>query len=351
MLKNKIHSFLMYSIALVRRRIVVAAVLCAVIAGIGGWVFFLARAQTQAGDGTTEAVVFSIAPGENVFAVAGALYGRGIISSPAFFVAYAYADGLANHFQAGTYRIDPALSMGALAHLFVQGPPEISVLIPPGATLKEIDALLARDGIVSAGTLIGVSPGQLVGEFPFLAGAKTLEGFLMPDTYAFYLNEDPRLVARTMVQNFANQTSGLFGSSSAQTVARWVTVASLLEKEVITDRDKALVAGVINNRLADGMPLQIDASVLYGACGGVFVGCPTISAADIAGDTPYNTYRLRGLPPTPISNPSLSSLRAAVHPIASRYLYYLSDPKTGATVFSVTLAQHARNRQAYLGIH
>jgi UPF0755 protein len=124
-----------------------------------------------------------------------------------------------------------------------------------------------------------------------------------------------------------------------------------LEKEVVTDRDKALVAGVINNRLADDMPLQIDASVLYGACDGVFVGCPAISIADIAHNTPYNTYRVYGLPPTPISNPTLSSLQAAVHPIANQYLYYLSDPKTGATVFSTTLAQHARNRETYLGIH
>ncbi len=338
--------------AQVRRYRAVLAVLAIVIAaGIGGWVFFLARAQTQTVDGSVAPVVFSIAPGENVFSVAGALYARGVISSPAFFVAYAYAEGLANHLQAGTYRLTAPLSTGALAHLFADGPPEISVLVPPGATIREIDALLARDGIISAGALVALSPGSFVGEFPFLAGAKTLEGFLMPDTYAFYLNEDPRLVAQTMVKNFADQTGGLFGSASSQAIARWVTIASLLEKEVITDRDKALVAGVIANRLADGMPLQIDASVLYGACQGVFVGCPAISAADIAQDTPYNTYRLRGLPPTPISNPSLSSLRAAVHPIANQYLYYLSDPKTGATVFSVTLAQHARNRQTYLGVH
>ncbi len=328
--------------------LVAACVLVIVV--VGGTVLFI-RAQTRLVGNTSEAAVFTVAPGENVFTIADALYARGIIASPTFFVVYAYAQGLANHFQAGTYRIGPSPSLESLARLFVQGPPEVSVLIPPGATIKEIDDLLARNGIVSAGALRGVSPEQLRDAFPFLAHAKTLEGFLMPDTYAFYLNEDPRLVARTMVENFSNQTKNLFGSASNETIMRWVTVASLLEKEVITDHDKAMVAGVINNRLADGMPLQIDASVLYGACGGVFIGCPAISAADIAQDTPYNTYRLRGLPPAPISNPTLSSLQAAVHPIANGYRYYLSDPKTGATVFSVTLAQHAHNRQTYLGIH
>ena len=334
-----------------RRRIMIAAALCVAAILVVGGTLLLVRAQTQPIGNGNGVVMFAVAPGENVFTIANALYTRGIIASPTFFVAYAYAQGLANHFQAGTYRIDSMLSTGALVHLFVQGPPEVSVLIPPGATLKEIDDLLARDGIVSAGALLKVSPAQLRDVFPFLAQAKTLEGFLMPDTYTFYLNEDPRLVARTMVRNFSDQTKNLFGSASNDAIVRWVIVASLLEKEVITDRDKAMVAGVISNRLADGMPLQIDASVLYGACDGVFAGCPAISAADIAQDTPYNTYRLRGLPPAPISNPTLSSLQAAVHPIVNRYRYYLSDPKTGATVFSVTLAQHAYNRQTYLGIH
>ena len=99
-----------------------------------------------------------------------------------------------------------------------------------------------------------------------------------------------------------------------------------MEKEVTTDRDRALVAGVINNRLSDGMFLQIDASVLYGDCGGVFIGCPALSKIDLVKDTAYNTYRHGGLPPTPISNPSLSSLRAAAHPIQNQYRYYLSDP-------------------------
>ncbi len=348
MQKNKINIFDFFSGMDARWRVLFVAACLTVVAMAGGALLFV-RAQTWVTGNNTATVVFTVAPGENVFTIAYGLSARGVIASPASFIIYAYAEGLAHHFQPGTYRIDPGLSIQSLARLLTKGPPEISVLIPPGATLKEIDALLARDGILPAGALLKVSPDQLRDAFPFLVSAKTLEGFLMPDTYTFYLNEDPLLVARAMVQNFADQTKNLFAASAPNTIVRWVIIASLLEKEVITDRDKAMVAGVINNRLADGMPLQIDAAVLYGACDGVFVGCHAISAADIGHDTPYNTYRLRGLPPTPISNPTLSSLQAAVHPIANQYLYYLSDPKTGATVFSTTLAQHARNQKTYLG--
>ena len=318
---------------------------------IMGSILTFVRAQTRVAGTAAEPLLFSITSGQNVFTIADALYARGEISSPAIFVVYAYVMGLAHHFQAGTYQLDRALSVESLAHLFVQGPPEISILIPPGATVKEIDGLLSRNGILSAGALAEINPTDLRDEFPFLAQAKTLEGFLMPNTYAFYLHENPRLVAETMVRDFANQTKDLFAGASGDRIFRWVVVASLLEKEVITDHDKAMVAGIINNRLADAMPLQIDAAVSYGACGGVFAGCPIISAADIAHDTPYNTYRYRGLPPAPISNPTLSSLRAAVHPIANSYRFYLSDPKTDATIFSVTLAEHARNRKKYLGVY
>jgi UPF0755 protein len=348
MQKNKIDLFNILSGVVARWRLWVIVFLIVTIVMVAG-ILLYARAQSQAiGHGAGE-VTLTVVPGENVFTIANDLFRRDVIASPTFFVAYAYVKGLANHFQAGTYRIDSAFSVESLARMLAQGPPEISVLIPPGATLKEIDDILTRDGVISAGALEKISPDELRDAFPFLARAKTMEGFLMPDTYSFYLNQDPHAVARTMVQNFSDQTKSLLGAASPEATMRLVTIASLLEKEVVSDHDKAMVAGVIQNRLADGMPLQIDAAVLYGACDGVFVGCPAISVADIAQETPYNTYRLRGLPPTPISNPTLSSLQAAAHPIIHRYLYYLSDPKTGATIFSVTLAQHARNRQMYLG--
>ena len=123
----------------------------------------------------------------------------------------------------------------------------------------------------------------------------------------------------------------------------------VLEKEVMFSEDKPLVASVVYNRLDIDMPLQIDASVIYGTCDGVFVGCD-LTRSDFKDDSPYNLYLYKGLPPTPISNPTASSIAAALQPRQTAYMYYLSDRETKRTYFSKTFDEHNDKRAYYLGL-
>ena len=147
------------------------------------------------------------------------------------------------------------------------------------------------------------------------------------------------MVARFRVEGLK---LGLFAGGD---VVRTVTLASLIEKEVHFDDERPLVAGVFENRLRVGMPLATDPSVIYAALlAGRWRG--TIYQSDLQADSPYNTYRRVGLPPGPIASPGAAALRAAMHPAATDYLYFVADA-SGRTRFSVDLAEHTRQVAAY----
>ena len=129
---------------------------------------------------------------------------------------------------------------------------------------------------------------------------------------------------------------------------RILILASYLEKEVIDDNDREIVAGIFEKRLKAGMPLQIDATVIYAKCFGKFLNCPALQKSDYAIDSPYNTYRYSGLTPTSVANPSVESIKAVLNKKSSPYWYYLSDPKTKKTIFSEDFNEHNRNRAKYL---
>ncbi|PIV31820.1 endolytic transglycosylase MltG, partial [Candidatus Wolfebacteria bacterium CG02_land_8_20_14_3_00_37_12] len=131
-------------------------------------------------------------------------------------------------------------------------------------------------------------------------------------------------------------------------VLRLITIASYLEKEVPGNDDRRIVAGIIEKRLKIGMPIQIDATVLYNKCSGRFSECPLLVKSDFKKDSPYNTYTRLGLTPTPISNPSLDAIKAVIEKKDSGYWFYLSDPKTKKTIFSENLEKHNINRAKYL---
>ena len=162
----------------------------------------------------------------------------------------------------------------------------------------------------------------------FLSEARPMEGYLFPDTYFFLPNADDRLVLRTLRQSFYSRTVELEEeiSASGRSLEDIVIMASILEREAHTTKDRRMIAGVLWKRIDIGMPLQVDA----------------------ASDSPYNTYRVRGLPPTPIGSPSFDSLRAAVTPIKSDYLYYLAD-RNNVTHFSETYEKHVEKKRLYLG--
>ena len=283
-----------------------------------------------------------------------ALADRKIIRSEFLFVGYAKIFGYSEQFKAGTYDLSGRASLIDLYRIFSSGgesSDDVEVTIPEGTNLADIDRILAKAGLIEANELIKAAVAS--------HSYQSYEGFLFPDTYRFFKDASPERILKTMRDNFDLKTEQLFKefpelqSQHLAAFKGYILVASILEKEVQTDQDMRLVAGIIQNRLRLGMPLQIDATVAYGAClqkftSGRYCDVSGVNLVDaIKRDTVYNTYTRTGLPVSPISNPGLASLRAALSPTSNEYLYYLSKPD-GTTVFSRTLAEHNAARAKYL---
>ena len=179
----------------------------------------------------------------------------------------------------------------------------------------------------------------------FIAAAGPYEGYLFPDTYHIAPDATAEDVVRLMRENFAAKTAGLKSAIevSGNSFSDIVIMASILEREARSLAEKKMVAGILWNRIARGMPLQVDA--VFGYIYGRDTFSPSLE--DLAIDSPYNTYKNKGLPPGPISNPGLASLEAAAAPTKSNYLYYLTG-SDGKMYYATTFTGHKANRTAYL---
>lgn len=179
----------------------------------------------------------------------------------------------------------------------------------------------------------------------FLAVAKKSEGYLFPDTYFFFATATSGPVVDTLKENFVKKTDALYTEATANK-KNWndiVTMASIIEEETMTPADRRIVSGILWKRIAKRMPLQVDSPFAYA----IGKNSATLTTVDLKTDSPYNTYRRLGLPPTPITNPGLDALDAALHPEASAYFYYLSD-KTGTIHYAKTFEEHKLNKEKYL---
>jgi UPF0755 protein len=174
-------------------------------------------------------------------------------------------------------------------------------------------------------------------------GAQSLEGFLFPDTYRFNRHTTQVQMLGAMVKRFAEVATRLrLAPADAERV---VTMASLVEREVHVPAERSTVAGVFENRLRAGMPLQTDPAVIYASLlRGTWTG--TIHQSELHSDSEYNTYAHAGLPPGPICNPGVASLAAAMHPAETDYLYFVANPD-GSTKFAKELSEHQADVAAY----
>jgi UPF0755 protein len=208
------------------------------------------------------------------------------------------------------------------------------IVIPEGLSNREVAVVLAR-----------AFPSFSTSEF--LSLAKEKEGFLFPDTYNFFPNADARQVIIDMENNFKKKTSVLkpLLVRSGKPLREIVIMASLVEKEARTLETRQKIAGILWKRLRLGMLLQVDAVFPYIFAGKRF----DLRNGDLQVDSPYNTYRYKGLPPTAIANPGLESLRAALTPLETPYLYYLSD-REGNMHYARTHDEHLTNRATYLNL-
>jgi len=291
--------------------------------------------------------------------VSSELKANGIISSETVFKIYGALSGSFDKIKPGRYLFPQNIEVSRLMKILVDGPEEISVIVPPGLTLAEIDDRLSMAAVIKPGELINFNVDNLRKNYPWLpaetkdAIGGPLEGFLMPDTYNFFPGTDAGSVTKTFLDNFykkAISAGGLLFFTKQGNVLKIINLASILEKEVPDSSERRLAAGILNKRLSVGMPLQVDAVLVYKDCGGRFLNCPPLNKDDYKKDSAYNVYTRQGLPPGPISNPSLDAIKAALSPVKSSYWYYLSDPKTKETIFSETLDEHNENRAKYLNM-
>lgn len=228
------------------------------------------------------------------------------------------------------------------------------VTIPEGFTMFEIAKAMEDAGLGSAADFLHIAETQTQLISDIAPQATSLEGFLFPNTYQFTRTQSLEEMAGLMVRQFrqVGHEIGLIPPAPGVDVEKVVTMASIVEKETAASEERPRVASVYYNRLSQNMALDADPSVIYAELlVGTYQG--SLHHADLAMNSPYNTYRFPGLPPGPIANPGRSSLEAALHPEDTKFLYFVSDGN-GHHRFATTLAEHDRNVAAYrraLGLH
>lgn len=323
----------------------------------GGFVYFLHQISRPVSDISSEKI-FVVESGQGMKEISRNLETEGLISDSFIFEIYLWLKNLDDKLQAGDYSLKQNLNIIEVVRILSQGevmPNEEVIKIIEGWQAKEIGAYLAEKGIVSqedfsaavntqdSRILIPNKVYEFLRDKPSTAG---LEGYLFPDTYRIYKDSKAKDIIEKMLDNFDKKFSSDFReeiASQDKTIYEIVTLASILEKEVRTDSDRKIAAGIFYDRLTQGIPLESDATVNYVT--GKNVLQPSLG--DINIESPYNTYLNKGLPPGPICNPGFSAIKAAIYPQDSEYFYFLTKPD-GSTVFSKTYEEHLANKRKYL---
>jgi UPF0755 protein len=308
-----------------------------VAAGVAAWLIL-------APFGPATETFVEIAPGSSSTHIAQQLESAGVVRSQFAFDLYRWFKR--GTLKAGEYRFDHPVPLTEVYSRIARGDVyTVAVTVPEGANVFEVAARLEQAGIGTAQEFLEEQARQANLLADLDPQAKSLEGYLFPDTYRFPRKATPAQVAAAMVRRFRTIAAELGLKENVHTV---VTTASLVERETAVDAERPLVASVFENRLAKRMPLMTDPSVIYGLqLKGQWGG--TIHESDLKFDTPYNTYLHLGLPPGPVANPGLPSLRAAMAPAHTDYLYFVAagaNPQ-GKSLFSETFEQHAKNVSGY----
>ncbi|MGQ9490784.1 MAG: endolytic transglycosylase MltG [Anaerolineae bacterium] len=310
---------------------------------------------------------FVVQPGSTARVIAENLAGAGLITDPRLFEAYVRVNGLAPHLQAGTYQLSPSMTIPQIAEALQNARgPEIVVRVGEGWRLEQTaDFLSQRTPLDGAEyrqrALAGDLSGLDAAKYGFLAlrpAGASLEGFLYPDTYRLPAEGATALdLIGRQLDNFAEKVlpawQGVQDTAPVGlTLYQVLTLASIVEREAAVDDERPLIAGVYLNRLARGMKLQADPTVQY-ALGyqpdtGRWWKTPVYLEEYERVDSPYNTYKVTGLPPGPICSPGLKSIQAVLAPAGHEYLYFVAEPGgTGRHAFAETYEEHLENVRRY----
>ena len=336
---------------------IIVIALCAV--GLcAGWRIYY-NSQLEPVSSSKKKIIVEIPEGSNIDDIAKILYDSGLIKNRMVFQSYAgrHSRGI-KQIKAANYRFTPSMSSVDIFNAMLNGKDydgAVAITIPEGKNIKEIGAILESRHICSSANFINETKKvseykknySILSSYPDNAEGRTpMEGYLFADTYQFTSNSSAATVVSKMLANTQSKFSDAMLkkiSDNHQTVDQILTMASLIEMESKLDSDKPKIASVFYNRLAKNMKLQSDATVNY-ALGEKKTN---ITNSDLKVDSPYNTYANTGMPIGPICSPSLKSIKAAISPAKTDYLYFVSD-SSGKTYYANNLQDHQANVDKYL---
>ena len=321
-----------------------------------GW--YTSETQQPASD-QSQKVAFKIAQGESSNEIGDDLFAKGLIRSREVWTVYVKLNNLAPTFQAGDYSLDKHMSMqqisAALQHARTD---QVSFTIPEGYTIGRTAAKWETAGFGKAQDYIDAANPANWQSYDFVvqrpkvaARADNLEGYLMPDTYSLNKGATAKDLVKAQLDQFQSELNADLKAkiqAAGQTVDKIVIMASMVDREVQSDPNRAIVCGIIFNRLAIPNTLDVDATVLYAL--GRTTGAQSLSNADLqaAAASPYDTYTHQGLPPGPISNPGKAAINACVSPQQrdQHYIFYFADCK-GMTHFAHTIGEFDALKKQY----
>lgn len=291
--------------------------------------------------------VVHISPGSTSADIARLLENENMIRDSRAFTVLSRVLRLDDRLQAGDYLFSPGMNvLQIVRHLESGNVVTARVTIPEGVNLRQIASLLAARGLVDPERFLRLARDErlIYGDNPPIPKpTPSLEGYLFPDTYVFVQGQSEEDIIKRMVNRFIEVALPVLAAGPAgskYSVHELVTLASIIEKEAMLDRERPIISGVFHNRLRIGMPLQSDPTVQYI----MDEPRPKLYYSDLAIDSPYNTYKYPGLPPGPISSPGKASLAAVANPADVKYLYFVARGD-GTHVFSRTFAEHVRARR------
>ncbi|MEO0192604.1 MAG: endolytic transglycosylase MltG [candidate division WOR-3 bacterium] len=296
-----------------------------------------------------EEIRVPLARGQSLASFADSLKAKRVIESPALFLLFLRASGRESRIGAGYYTFRKYDHEWRALGRLLAGPTgslEVKITIPEGTTGAEMAGLFADSIGLDSAEFCSLMKDQafidsLARIYPYLAGVKSLEGFLFPDTYFFYKGEKPATLMKRMIErHFSFWTPERLAAAEELrlSVPDVIKLASLVERETKLDEERPIIAGIFMNRLRKRMPLASNSALGY-----VLGKNPAwLTEEDLMIESPYNTYKRLGLPPTPICNPGLASIDAVLHPRETNYLYFVAT-REGKHLFSSTYEEHQRN--------
>ena len=321
----------------------------ALIAAFAALAWFLVSLFQPFKGGGTGSVPVTIPSGASVGQIGDILAERGVVSSSFFFELRARLGGKSGDLKPGTYTLKHDMSYSAALNALTKGVALkiVRVTIPEGQDRTQVAQLVKADGLTGNYLTDSVRSGDLNLRRYGGSHARNLEGFLFPATYELKRGQSAGDLVGKQLQAFKDNLAGLnlsYARKKNLTVYDVVTIASMVEREAAVPADRPLVASVIYNRLHGHMPLQIDATLRFV----LHDWDKPLTLSQLASRSPYNTRNRTGLPPGPIGNPGLASLRAAAHPARTSFFYYVNKPFTcHKLAFASTAAQQAINVARY----